>query len=77
MKRISSLLKKRAHAEIATQCGERSDFAIRSQIPGGAAANYPAAITCASAASCINVILRLNVVRGHRLGQQGNELCVG
>jgi hypothetical protein len=31
MKRISSLLKKRAHAEIPKQRGERSDSTIRSQ----------------------------------------------
>jgi len=31
MKRFSSLPKKRAHAEITKQCGERSDDAIRSR----------------------------------------------
>jgi hypothetical protein len=31
MKHISSLLKKRAHAEITKQCGEQSDNTIRSQ----------------------------------------------
>jgi hypothetical protein len=33
-KRFSSLLKKRAHAEVAKQCGERSDSAIRSRSQG-------------------------------------------
>jgi hypothetical protein len=38
----------RAHAENAKQRGERSDCAIRSQSLMGAAAKYPAAVTCAS-----------------------------
>jgi hypothetical protein len=31
MKAFTSLLKKRAHAEMTKQCGERSDSAIRSR----------------------------------------------
>jgi len=48
MKRISSLLKKRARAEIAQAVrrtvGHRNPFAIQV----GAAEKYPAAMTCAS-----------------------------
>jgi hypothetical protein len=70
MKRISSLLKKRARAEIAQAVrrtvGHRNPFAIQV----GAAEKYPAAMTCASRRMTLSASpFRGTLIEVRRIGQ--------